>query len=137
MKSQRRNHNDEITALLTGDGGKGLFFGSARVFEAMFSRPVMKASPKYVHMHFHKGEVTDFSAVSALQSVAQLFKDEGSELHLFQLSLDSHRMMSKSSKLLVDVQGFHSEEVNLQRGLDWVPNKNFASDSITDDKKRP
>ena len=66
-----------------------------------------------------------------------MFKDEGSELHLFQLSLDSHRMMSKSAKLLEDVQGFHSEEVNLQRGLDWVPNKSFACHTITGDKKRP
>eukprot|EP01047_Picozoa_sp_COSAG01_P022029 COSAG01_NODE_1297_length_10848_cov_60.004279_3_plen_333_part_00 len=114
-----------------------LFFGSSRVFEAMFTRPVMKASPKYVHMHFHKGEVTDFSAVSALQSVAEMFKGEGSELHLFQLSRDSHRMMIKSSKLLQDVHGFHSEEVNLQRGLDWVPNKDLADQTITDAKKRP
>jgi MFS superfamily sulfate permease-like transporter len=97
----------------------------------------MKASPKYVHMHFHKGEVTDFSAVSALQSVAEMFKGEGSELHLFQLSRDSHRMMIKSSKLLQDVHGFHSEEVNLQRGLDWVPNKDLADQTITDAKKRP
>ena len=114
-----------------------LFFGSSRVFEAKFTRPVMKACPKYVHMHFHKGEVTDFSSVSALQSVAQMFKEQGSELHLFQLSRDSHRMMSKSSKLLEDVQGFHSDEVNLQRGLDWVPNKSFADHTITDDNKRP
>ena len=66
-----------------------------------------------------------------------MFKGEGSELHLFQLSHDSHHMMTKSSKLLQDVQGFHSDEVNLQRGLDWVPNKSFADHTITDDKKRP
>ena len=114
-----------------------LFFGSSRVFEAKFTRPVMKACPKYVEMHFHKGEVTDFSAVSALQSVAKIFKEEGSELRLFQLSHDSHRMMSKSADLLEDVAEFHRHAINLQPGLDWVPNKSFAGDAITGDKSRP
>ena len=40
-----------------------MFFGSARVFSLKFTRPLLKGCPKHINMSFHKGEVTDFSAV--------------------------------------------------------------------------
>lgn len=43
-----------------------MFFGSARVFSLLFTRPLLKACPKHIYMSFQKGEVTDFSAVVSL-----------------------------------------------------------------------
>lgn len=72
-----------------------LFFGSARVFEMLFSRVVIKACPKYTYLNFSKGKVPNFSAVNALQSLAGMFKEEGRELHLSELCRKSRRTIDK------------------------------------------
>jgi hypothetical protein len=50
-----------------------MFFGSARVFSLLFTRPLLKACPKHIYMSFQKGEVTDFSAVVSLMYSAKQY----------------------------------------------------------------
>ena len=59
-----------------------LFFGSARVFELLFTRKVIRSCPKYTNLNFLKGEVTDFSAVSGLNNIAGMY-GEGRFFPLF------------------------------------------------------
>jgi|EP01046_Picozoa_sp_COSAG06_P039211 hypothetical protein len=51
-----------------------------------------------------------------------MFKEEGSILHLFELSSDSHKMMTKSGGLLEDVETLKKAEVVLQPGKVHYPN---------------
>jgi len=101
-----------------------MFFGSARVFSLLFTRPLLKACPKHIYMSFQKGEVTDFSAVAALQNLASMFAEEGTQLHLIQLSQDSHRMMEKSNKLLDNVSSMTKQEIKLGADVThYIPNR--------------
>ena len=59
---------------------------------------------------------------AALQNLASMFKEEGSILHLFELSSDSHKMMTKSGGLLEDVETLKKAEVVLQPGKVHYPN---------------
>lgn len=156
-----------------------LFFGSARVFSLLFTRPLLRACPKHIDLSFVKGEVTDFSAVvsfksstiaysprhvrtlsfylcvlmcavattilcvalqqAALQNLAEMFKKEGSELHLLELSRDSHRLMDKSKALLEDVSTLKLEEIVLSPEVasmvtNYTPNRPHE-DSFTKDRQ--
>lgn len=61
---------------------------------------------------------------AALQNLASMFAEEGTQLHLMQLSQDSHRMMEKSNKLLDNVSSMTKEEIALGADLThYVPNR--------------
>jgi MFS superfamily sulfate permease-like transporter len=61
---------------------------------------------------------------AALQNLADMFGEEGTKLHLVQLSQDSHRMMEKSNKLLDNVSSMSKEEVHLGADIThYVPNR--------------
>lgn len=61
---------------------------------------------------------------AALQNLASMFAEEGTQLHLIQLSQDSHRMMEKSNKLLDNVSSMTKQEIKLGADVThYIPNR--------------
>ena len=75
---------------------------------------------------------------AALQNLASMFAEEGTKLHLIQLSQDSHRMMEKSNKLLDNVSSMSKEEIQLGADVThYVPNRPGSGEVSEQPAKRP
>ena len=67
-----------------------------------------------------------------------MFAEEGTQLHLIQLSEDSHRMMAKSNKLLDNVSSMTKEEIKLGDDIThYVPNRPDADLPAEKSGERP
>lgn len=75
-----------------------LFFGSATGFVELFTP---KDDPREVIVDFAESRVSDQSALSAIESVAAMYQEEGKTIRLRHLSRDCHRLLTRTG-LLVD-----------------------------------
>jgi len=75
-----------------------LFFGSAAGFTELF-KP--KEDPDKVIVDFADSRVADQSALSAIESMAKRYLEEGKELHLRHLSTDCRQLLAQTG-LIVD-----------------------------------
>jgi SulP family sulfate permease len=89
---------------LTEDGAKiyevhgPLFFGSAAGFTELFTP---REDPDMVIVDFADSRVADQSALSAIESMAKRYLEEGKELHLRHLSPDCRRFLART-RLIVE-----------------------------------
>merc|ERR1711879_770290 len=82
-------------------GETPLFFASCDEFRKLFNP---ETDPKRVEIHFHSAEICDYSALHAINAVAQRYKKIGTEVSLQTSNLQSVRHVSKAKDLLKTIQ---------------------------------
>jgi SulP family sulfate permease len=74
-----------------------LFFGSIRQFKELFT-PV--EDPDDVYLSFASSKVCDHSAIEAIHSMSEKYRDLGKRLHLHDLPVDCREMLLKAGDLV-------------------------------------
>jgi len=78
-----------------------LFFASCDEFRKLFNP---ETDPKRVEIHFHTAEICDYSALHAINSVAERYKELGTTISLQTSNLSSVRHVSKAKDLLTKIE---------------------------------
>jgi SulP family sulfate permease len=74
-----------------------LFFASAAGFQALFSP---KADPEEVVIEFHQAKVVDHSAIQAIATLAERYRQAGKRLHLRHLSPDCLDVLENAKEMI-------------------------------------
>lgn len=85
--------DDVKTYLLDGP----LFFGSAANFKELFT---VENDPKEIVIDFASSRVSDHSAIEAINSITEKYKDAGKTLRLKHLSSDCHKLLTDANKVI-------------------------------------
>jgi SulP family sulfate permease len=85
--------NDVKTYLLDGP----LFFGSAATFKELFQ---IVTDPDEVIIDFANSRVTDHSAIEAINSITEKYKNAGKTLHLKHLSSDCTKLLKDAHEVI-------------------------------------
>jgi len=114
-----------------------LFFASCDDFRKLFN-PL--EDPKRVEIHFHTAEICDYSALHAINAVAQRYKEQGTTISLQTSNLKSVRHVAKAKDLLTKIEIDIVTELDVDKNSPGLPNvvkrgKTDASDES--DEIRP
>mmetsp|Transcript_2393 Transcript_2393/g.4432 ORF Transcript_2393/g.4432 Transcript_2393/m.4432 type:complete len:688 (-) Transcript_2393:53-2116(-) len=82
---------------VTYEVGGSLFFASIMPFMEKFS---VRDDPDNVHIHFDNCDIYDWSAIEAVNSLAEKYAEEDKKVKFGKISLSSRRIMEKAKQLL-------------------------------------
>jgi len=82
---------------VTYEVGGSLFFASIQPFMDKFT---VRDDPKSVHIHFDNCDIYDWSAIEAVNSLADKYNEEEKKVTFGKISLSSRRIMEKAKQLL-------------------------------------
>ncbi len=93
-----------------------LFFGSANLFKRLFA---FQEDPKDVIIDFSRSTIYDHSAIEALNFVTEKYAENGTNLHLLNLSEECSQVLKKASNVVEisvveNVDGWHLADNSLE-----------------------
>lgn len=93
ISAEIRTENGVKTYLLNGP----LFFGSAVTFKELFE---IESDPVEIVIDFANSRVADHSAIEAINSITEKYKDAGKKLQLKHLSADCSKLLTNANELI-------------------------------------
>lgn len=86
------------------------FFGSARVFQALFTAEFIDSCPHTTILDMSRSEIRDFSAMEGLRGLKALYKDRGKKLKMINIT-DKSDFLLKKGVAHLDGMEYVNEEV--------------------------
>jgi len=90
-----KNEEDQGIAIYHFDGP--IFFGNCRTLSHYFSP---ETDPNVIEIHLKDSNIYDYSAMQALNSIAEKYKKINKTVHLRHINLKSHKLISKANNLV-------------------------------------
>merc|ERR1712087_492482 len=74
-----------------------MFFGNARSIVSEFTP---KSDPDEIEIHLRDAQIYDYSAINALNAIAEKYRKEGKSVHLKHITHKSQKLISKAHDLI-------------------------------------